>query len=101
MPACHAFVCTCVLLLCRGDTAPLDAFKAYFQDKHLDNGTNVVLLWRQPDALDVLTCPPGTPIDDFSKVRCLPACLPCWCADGQRGESRLVPFAGLGAGERV
>ncbi|GAB4819840.1 hypothetical protein N2152v2_006886 [Parachlorella kessleri] len=38
----------------QGDTAPLEAFKAYFKDKHLDNKTHVVLLWRQPGDLDVL-----------------------------------------------
>lgn len=48
---------------------PLEELKAYFQGKQLDAGTNVVLLWRQPAALDLLLCPPGAPIADFSQVQ--------------------------------
>lgn len=57
----------CLFTSCR-DTAALESFKAFFNVPNVEEGSNVVMLWRQPDTVDLLLCPPGIAIADMSQV---------------------------------
>ena len=46
----------------------MEAFNAYFAGKQLPSGSRVLLVWRHPATLDVLTSPPGPDAEDLSQA---------------------------------